>query len=82
MTHAPETLLSVTGLRKAFGGLIAVRDMHPAIPVIALSGYATASDQRRIADAGFTRQLTKPVDAGVLAQALAEVTSAGSTGSA
>ena len=27
MTHAPETLLSVTGLRKAFGGLIAVRDI-------------------------------------------------------
>ena len=27
MTHSPEILLSITGLRKAFGGLVAVRDI-------------------------------------------------------
>ena len=78
--HAVVTDIAMPG-QDGFALLIAVRDIHPAMPVIALSGYATASDQRRIADAGFTRQLTKPVDVGVLAQALAEVTSSGSTGS-
>jgi DNA-binding response OmpR family regulator len=44
-----------------------------AIPVIALSGYATASDRRRGLEAGFDAYLSKPVDFDTLIDMLASL---------
>ncbi len=42
-----------------------------SVRLVALTGYGTAVDRQRALDAGFDEHLVKPVDADILAQALA-----------
>jgi nitrogen-specific signal transduction histidine kinase/CheY-like chemotaxis protein len=46
------------------------RALSPRMPVVALSGYGSAADLRRTAEAGFTEHLVKPVDPEVIHEAL------------
>ena len=43
------------------------------MPSIALTAYAMGTDSARIADAGYQRHVTKPLDPLVLARAIADV---------
>jgi signal transduction histidine kinase len=45
----------------------------PSLPVIALSAYASAADERRALEAGFTRHLGKPADFDTLVSTIAGV---------
>lgn len=50
-----------------------------AVPAIALTAYAGAEDQRRVAAAGFVRHLAKPVAPGDLVNAVGAVARAKSS---
>jgi two-component system, chemotaxis family, CheB/CheR fusion protein len=45
------------------------------VPLVALTGYALAADQKKALDAGFDRHLSKPADLGGLQRILAELPS-------
>lgn len=47
------------------------------VPVIAFSGYASASERTRCLEAGFATHLTKPLDPAILVEALAAVAAPG-----
>jgi signal transduction histidine kinase/ActR/RegA family two-component response regulator len=47
-----------------------------AVPVIAITGYASVQDRRRALDAGFVRHLSKPIDLDALVAAVAEAVAA------
>jgi CheY-like chemotaxis protein len=46
---------------------------QPRLPAIAVTAYAREDDRNRALAAGYDRHVTKPVDAGALVQAIAEV---------
>jgi CheY-like chemotaxis protein len=49
---------------------------RPHLPVVALSGFASAGDFQRTRDAGFDGHVGKPFDAGALAAALSSALAA------
>ena len=73
----PDVVLCDVGLPGIDGYAVAraIRG-DPALAstfLVALTGYALAEDQRRAADAGFSRHLAKPVPAHVLEEVLASL---------
>jgi two-component system CheB/CheR fusion protein len=51
-----------------------IREWFPngsAPPVIAVTAFGTANDQRKVADAGFAQHMTKPIDPVTFARAVA-----------
>jgi CheY-like chemotaxis protein len=64
-----------------YGLLQRIREGHgpaAAVPAVALTAYAREEDRRRALAAGFSAHLSKPVDAGDLARAVAEARAADS----
>lgn len=59
----PTVVLCDIGLPGMDGFEIArrLRALHPALPLIALSGYAMPEDRRRAREAGFSHHLPKPL---------------------
>jgi signal transduction histidine kinase/ActR/RegA family two-component response regulator len=55
---------------------------EPAVPAIALTGYATANDRERAMKAGYALHLAKPVDVDVLVQSIGSVLKHGTGGKA
>jgi CheY-like chemotaxis protein len=71
----PDLVLCDLGLPRldGFGVARAIR-ADPALAstyLVAVTGYASAEDQRRAADAGFNRHLAKPVPVDVIEEVLA-----------
>ena len=73
----PEVVVSDLGLPGedgyAFLRRIRALDTGRDVPVIAFSGYSSATERARCLEAGFIAHLTKPVDPDVLARTLAAV---------
>ena len=75
----PDILLSDIGMPGADGFTLIskIRAMDPeqggTIPGIALTSYASPDDRARILAAGFQRHVPKPVEPGILIQAVAEL---------
>jgi PAS domain S-box-containing protein len=71
-----DVLISDLGLPDG-SGLDLIRQLqatHPKLPAIALSGYGTEADVQRSKGAGFAEHLTKPVEFGVLKEAVERLT--------
>jgi two-component system CheB/CheR fusion protein len=75
--QAPDVVLCDIGLPGMDGYAVArafrADEGLRHIPLIALTGYASAEDQKKADAAGFDRHLAKPVDLGALAGILAEL---------
>ena len=74
----PQVILADIGLpgQDGYELMQALRDRNDkltAIPVIAVTAYAGADNERRIVDAGFRRQCTKPLEPDTIARAIIEV---------
>jgi CheY-like chemotaxis protein len=50
--------------------MLALREMYPDLPVLAVTGYTLQGQMQELRRAGFTDVLQKPIDAPTLAQAL------------
>lgn len=50
-----------------------IRKLSPAVPIIAVTAYAFASDEERIMDSGFDAYTAKPVNAPALKQQMVEL---------
>jgi CheY-like chemotaxis protein len=78
-TWPPDVVVSDIGLphEDGYALLPAIRKLEQSldrlVPAIALSAYVRPQDQARSVASGFLRHLTKPVDASVLVDAIADV---------
>jgi two-component system, sensor histidine kinase len=77
IAHKPDVALVDLGLPDFDGNEVARRIRstlgHDVIRLIALTGYDSAEDRQRSAEAGFDAHLVKPVDHAVLAGIFADV---------
>jgi signal transduction histidine kinase/ActR/RegA family two-component response regulator len=74
----PHVILADIGLpgEDGYALIRALRAQRPGIadiPVIAVTAYAGAENERRIVEAGFRRQCTKPLEPDTVARAIIEV---------
>jgi CheY-like chemotaxis protein len=70
--EAFDVLVSDIGLPGVSGNdlMRRLRQRHPRLPGIALSGFSADEDARASADAGFNLHLTKPIDVHKLHEAI------------
>jgi len=80
-TGSFDLLISDIGLPDGTGMDVvrSVRESHPKVPAIAMTGFGMEQDIRRSEEAGFTMHLTKPVDVNSLEAAIRVLTSGASS---
>jgi PAS domain S-box-containing protein len=73
-----DLLISDIGLPDGTGldVIASVRQRHPRVPAIAMTGFGMEQDIKSSADAGFSTHLTKPVDINSLEAAIRKLTTA------
>lgn len=77
-TDLPQVILADIGLleRDGYSFMEALRTMNSTvaqIPVIAVTAYAGVDNERRVKEAGFRRQCTKPLPPDAIARAIVDV---------